>query len=109
MELKEFIESTLTQIAQGVQGAIEKADGYDVNPAYDKKNTSIYAIKFDLSIESEKDGGVNIRVLRAGGVAEKSMNRISFAVDMTLPSTPLSTPPNKPNIDSRKYLYTHSR
>lgn len=95
MELKDFIESTLTQIAQGVQGAIENADGYEVNPAYDKKTTSTYTIRFDLSIESEKDSGANIRVLKAG-IAEKSLNRISFDVNMTLPSTLLNNAPKLP-------------
>lgn len=99
MELKDFINSTLTQIADGVQSAKENADrrGYVVNPVYDSKIKKIYSIKFDLAVESEKAGGANIKVL-SGGVTEKSVNRISFEVDMTLPSSPTNTPPKSPTF-----------
>lgn len=99
MELKEFINNTLTQIANGIQSAIENADGkgYMVNPEYDRKTKKVYSIKFDLTVESGKAGSTNIKVL-SGGVTEKSMNHISFEVDMTLPGTPTNTSPKRPSF-----------
>lgn len=97
MELKDFINNTLTQMAEGVQMAIDNATGrgYTVNPVYDNKSSSLYVIRFDLSVESEVNGGANIKVL-SGGIAEKSMNRISFEVNMTLPASEKNVPPSVP-------------
>lgn len=55
MELKEFINNTLTQIAEGVQAAIDASDGkkYLVNPCAGKI-AATQAVRFDLSIESER-------------------------------------------------------
>lgn len=87
MELKEFITNTLTQIAEGVQEAIGKAEGkgYSVNPCTDKEG-NLYTIHFDLSVQSQKEGGTNIKVFN-GSLSEKSDNRITFDVKMTLPCT----------------------
>ena len=42
MELKEFINNTLTQIAEGVQSAIGQSDGKDyfVNPTMGRRGNS---------------------------------------------------------------------
>lgn len=85
MELKEFIKATLTQIAEGVQGAINDADGkgYLVNPSASRIAVT-QTVRFDLSVESEKEGVANIKVL-SGSTSERSVNRISFEVYMTMP------------------------
>jgi len=85
MELKEFINNTLTQIAEGVQNAIDQSDGkgYLISPAAGKVGLSC-TVHFDLSVESQKDGGANIKVL-SGNVSEKVANRIGFDISMTLP------------------------
>lgn len=97
MDLKDFISNTLTQIADGVQDAINNADGkpYLVNPTFDAKTDKSYCIRFDLSVESESKGGANIKVL-SGGISERSLNRISFEVNMTLPNSGAKTPPQRP-------------
>ena len=56
MELKEFINNTLTQIAEGVQNAIEQSNGKDylISPATGKIGDSCI-VHFDLSVESQKE------------------------------------------------------
>ncbi len=85
MELKEFINNTLTQIAEGVQGAIDNSvgRGYLVNPTGNKSGSN-YTVHFDLCVTSQKEGGLNIKVAD-GSLSEKSTNRITFDVDMLLP------------------------
>lgn len=85
MELKEFISNTITQIADGVEEAIVKSDGrgYLVSPARGNVGLSC-TVHFDLSVESQKEGGADIKVL-SGNVSEKVANRISFDISMTLP------------------------
>lgn len=55
MELKEFINNTLTQIAEGVQNAIDQSDGkgYLISPAAGKIGLSC-TVHFDLSVERAK-------------------------------------------------------
>lgn len=97
MELKEFINDTLTQIAEGVQNAIEQPNGKDylISPATGKIGVSC-TVHFDLSVEAQKDGEANIKVL-SGNVSEKVANRINFDIPMTLPHSPLSNAPKMPN------------
>lgn len=99
MRLKDFVTNTLIQIAEGVEDAINASQGkgYDINPSFDNKMSNTYCIRFDLSVENEVNGGANIKVL-SGSMAEKSFNRISFEVNMTLPSTPQLSRPRKPNF-----------
>ena len=70
MELKEFINNTLTQIAEGVQNAIEQSNGKDylISPATGKIGDSCI-VHFDLSVESQKEGGSNIKVLSGNAVS----------------------------------------
>lgn len=99
MELKEFISRTLTEVADGVRQAIDKAEGrgYAVNPVFDQRNTALYNIKFELSVESEVRGGASIKVL-SGGASEKSLNRVSFEVSMTYPSAAQHEKPTLPKV-----------
>ena len=85
MELKEFINNTLTQIAEGVQEAIDNSEGkgYLVSPAGDKIGKSCN-IHFDIAVESETEGNASIKVI-GGGISKRSANRISFDLTMTLP------------------------
>lgn len=99
MELKEFISNTLTQIAEGVQEAIDNSGGkgYLVNPS-GNKNGGNYNVHFDLCVEAQKGGGINIKVAD-GNMSEKSTNRITFDVKMTLPTTGNTNPPKRPVYD----------
>lgn len=97
MELKEFITNTLTQIAEGVQEAINIADGYTICPTTLKTGKEC-TIHFDLAIESETEGGASIKVL-TGSMKEKSANRVTFDVGMILPSTKAKSPQQRPTYD----------
>ena len=96
MELKEFISNTITQIADGVQDAIEKSNGkgYSVSPAIGNVGLSC-KVHFDLSVDSQKDGGANIKVI-SGNVSEKVSNRINFDISMTLPHPKMAKGFKKP-------------
>lgn len=85
MELKEFINDTLTQIAEGVQGAIDNSEGmgYSISPVMGNEGNTC-TVHFDLAVECEKSGGADIRVV-TGKLSEKTCNRINFDVYMTLP------------------------
>ena len=95
MELKEFINNTLTQIAEGVQSAIGQSDGKDyfVNPTMGNIGVSC-TVHFDLSVESQKDARANIKVVN-GNLSERVANRISFDIPMTLPHSSTSEPPKR--------------
>jgi hypothetical protein len=99
MELKEFIKNTLTQIADGVQEAINIADGngYTICPTTLKTGKEC-TIHFDLAIESETEGGASIKVL-TGSMKEKSANRVTFDVGMLLPSTKANPSKPRPTYD----------
>ena len=86
MELKEFINKTLTQIAEGVQEAIDYSEGkgYLVSPTVSGIGKSCN-IHFDIAVESEAEGKAGIKVV-GGGISKRSTNRISFDVTMTLPT-----------------------
>ena len=98
MELKDFVSNTLTQIAQGVQAAIDASEGlgYTVNPT--TIDGRVYTIHFDLGIESEQEGGANIKVLN-GAMREKTANRITFDVNVMLPSKKSSRHTERPTYD----------
>lgn len=87
MELKEFISNTLTQMADGVSDAIQKSDGkgYLVNPSATKIGADC-VVHFDLSIESDKEGTASIKVI-GGSMSERSVNRISFDINIKLPTS----------------------
>ena len=99
MELKEFISSTLTQIAEGVQEAIDNSEGkgYLVSLAGDKIGKSCN-IHFDIAVESEAEGKASIKVI-GGGISKRSANRISFDLTMTLPTSGNANPPKRPVYD----------
>lgn len=86
MELKKFISNTLTQIAEGVQEAINTSEGkgYLVSPTTDEIGNSCN-IHFDIAVENEADGQTGIKVI-SGGISKRSANRISFDLKMTLPA-----------------------
>lgn len=96
MELKEFIKNTLTQMADGVQEAIDASKGqnYLVNPSTSKIGADCI-VHFDLSVESGKEGAASIKVL-GGGVSERSLNRITFDINIKLPTSGNSVPPKRP-------------
>ena len=85
MELKEFISNTLTQIAEGVQEAIDqsKGKGYRVSPVLGNVGDSC-VVHFDLAVESEKEAGASVKIV-SGNLSEKTANRINFDISMTLP------------------------
>lgn len=96
MELKEFIVNTIDQIAEGVQCAIEHSDGrnYLVNPST-VNDGATYTIHFDLAVESGKDGSAGIKILN-GSITEKSVNHISFDVNMSYPTSGNTKRSNRP-------------
>lgn len=100
MELKEFIRNSLTQIADGVQAAINdsKDKGYLINPSVAKVGTT-YTVHFDLAVESAKEGKADIKILN-GGLSEKNVNRLSFDVNMTFPTSGTSRKPIRPVCDN---------
>ena len=97
MELKEFINNTLTQMAEGVQEAIDGANGksYLVNPSMGKVGATC-TVHFDLSVESGKEGTASIKVL-GGSVQERSLNRITFDININLPCSGTSAPAKHPS------------
>lgn len=97
MELKDFINNTLTQIAEGVQGAIDqsKGKGYRVSPVVGNEGDSC-VIHFDLAVESEKKAGASVKIA-SGTLSEKTVNRTNFDVAMTLPHSSLVPKPDRPN------------
>lgn len=99
MELREFISNTLTQIADGVQQAINASEGkgYLVNPSGNKDGGN-YNVHFDLCIEAQKEGSIDIKVAD-GSMLEKNTNRITFDVKMTFPTTGNTYPPKRPAYD----------
>lgn len=64
MELKEFINKTLTQIAEGVQEAIDNSEGkgYLVSPTVSGIGKSCN-VHFDIAVESEAEGKAGIKGL----------------------------------------------
>ena len=101
MELKEFVKNTLTQIADGVQEAINASEGkgYIVSPTSGSRKES--TIHFDLAVESEQNGGANIKVL-SGNVKERTANRVTFDVDMVLPSKATKEAPKRPTYSQKE-------
>lgn len=85
MELKEFINNTLMQIAEGVQEAIDnsKGKGFQVSQTDNEFGRSC-SIHFDIAVESEAEGNAGIKVV-GGGISKRSANRISFDLTMILP------------------------
>ena len=75
MELKEFVSHTLTQIAEGVQEAINASEGkgYLVSPTTDEIGNSCN-IHFNIAVENEADGKTGIKVI-SGGISKRSANR----------------------------------
>lgn len=97
MELKDFISNTLTQMAQGVKDAISKSEGkgYLINPSTTLIGSDCN-VHFELSIENEKEGSANIKVV-GGSMSERSLNRISFDINITLPTSGNSQMLNRPD------------
>lgn len=99
MNLKEFITNALTDIAQGVQDAINESagKGYLVNPSTKEGHT--HTVHFDLAVETEKSGNADIKIL-TGAVSERNVSRLSFDVDMTFPSPDGRKGPKRPVLDN---------
>lgn len=106
MELKEFINKTLTQIAEGVQEAIDNSEvkGYLVSPTVSGIGKSCN-VHFDIAVESEAEGKAGIKVV-GGGISKRSTNRISFDVTMTLPypESPKATASHKRTASHRSWV-----
>ena len=81
MELKEFINKTLTQIAEGVQEAIDNSEGkgYLVSPTVSGIGKSCN-VHFDIAVESEAEGKAGIKVV-GGCISKTEYQRISFDVN----------------------------
>ena len=115
MELKEFISSTLTQIADGVRDAQKHYSeiGGEVNPSnlariqgnilqgtestYNGKAIMLCNVHFDVALTSEKTssgvggiavqlGGFSIGGKKNGTDTDSSLNRISFDIPVKLPT-----------------------
>lgn len=106
MELKDFIETALTQLIDGLNSAASyaKEHGAEVNPANEngKLNRSmmldrrVAEVKFDIAIAVSEGSGTKAGISVLGGVinlgaggeskAENSVvSRIQFTVPMALP------------------------
>ncbi|MDD6472188.1 MAG: hypothetical protein PUF62_04030 [Bacteroidales bacterium] len=67
----------------------EMKTGAMVNPGLDKKREC--TVHFDLTVESSKEGGADIKVI-SGGMSERSSSRISFDIAICMPSQGKSNP-----------------
>lgn len=107
MDLKAFVEATLVQIIEGVQGAQASTEGTgaEINPKPGpgfkgnrmfRDGPRIQDVEFDVAVtvaeSEEKKGGFGLVVgpvaLGGGGKTDaqsSSLNRIRFAVPITLP------------------------
>lgn len=112
MELREFVESALCQIAEAMLGAQARLAplGVTVNPLYEKPSDNsegsvaasipikphVQIIKFDLavtasSVSSRKgEAGINVLGIQLGGQKEgnekgESVSRISFEIVLLHP------------------------
>lgn len=94
MELKEFIKTAITDITEAVSELQEELDnGAIINPSFDK--TRQCSIHFDLSVESSKEGGADIKVI-SGGMSERSSNKISFDIAISMPASGAANPLARP-------------
>ena len=105
MELKEFITSTLDEIQQGVQAAInqtiESGVGGAINPNWNESNNHgalIQKINFDIAVtvadeeNSGTKGGIKVVGLSIGGEESASskisrISRIQFSIPIIPPVT----------------------
>ena len=103
MDLKEFVQKTLTQIAEGVVAAQECAPkGAGVNPRIQgspqsdenltSSGTRLQEVEFDVALTTTDSSslgvGILIAVIGGGGSAEESatsVSRIKFSVPIELP------------------------
>lgn len=99
MELKDFIENTLTSIFEGIEDAINKnqsnrnASGC-ISPFYSQPASGQdYSIDFDIAVttSSEKEGGGKVKIASFGVGAQgkkiaEQTNRIHFSVPVQWPS-----------------------
>jgi len=106
MELKDFIETALTQLIEGVNSASKfaKSNGAEINPASLKgelnggynANRKVADIKFDIAIAVSEGTGTKAGISVLGGAinlgaggeskAENSVvSRIQFTVPIALP------------------------
>jgi hypothetical protein len=115
MDLKSFISSTLVQIQEGVQDAIdqttEKGLEGSVNPKYTVSNNPSLGqtqdVKFDIAVTaSDEDkagvnGGIKVVGISFGGDASSTtkmsqISRIQFSIPVTPPTTHIQKKPSKP-------------
>lgn len=83
MELKEFIKTAITDITEAVSELQEELKNVVyINPSI--TGTSQCSVHFDLSVESSKEGGADIKVL-SGSMSERDTNRISFDIAISMP------------------------
>jgi len=94
MELKEFIKTAITDITEAVSELQEElGSGVVINPSLDK--TRQCSIHFDLSVESSKEGCADIKVI-SGGMSERSSNKISFDIAISMPASGAAKPLARP-------------
>lgn len=94
MELKEFIKTAIADITEAVSELQEEMKtGAMVNPGLDKKREC--TVHFDLTVESSKEDGADIKVI-SGGMSELSSSRISFDIAICIPSQGKSNPLARP-------------
>ena len=94
MELKEFIKTAIADITEAVSELQEEMkNGTMVNPGLDKKREC--TVHFDLTVESSKEGGADIKVI-SGGMSERSSNKISFDIAIGMPASGASKPLARP-------------
>lgn len=106
MQLKEFIATTLVEIQQGVQQAIERCGESQtagvINPVWPALHTpverGIREVSFDIAVTvsegktGERAGGIKVAGIGIGGMLSgtkenNSISRIQFAIPIVPPTT----------------------
>ena len=95
MNLEEFIEETLRQIAKGVAAAsdsLDEVEGAKVNPKYQRDLVEIKQIDFDVAVTTVEGttAGAGISVWGIGAKGDMKnessiVSRIKFKVPLQLP------------------------
>ena len=81
MELKEYVEKTLTEISEGVNAANDKMKGYQVR--LDEKVSFVVAVQVSKEKSSEKGADGTLYVVKGGVKSNKTskdeqFNTVSF-------------------------------
>ena len=98
MELKEFIKTALADITNAVcELQTELSNGAIINPCLSK--TAPCSVHFDLSVESSKEGGADIKVI-GGSMSHTTTNRISFDIGISIPASGGAKPLERPTYEN---------